>query len=781
MTGFWTGRTPAPARALNGRAMAAAFTVTVGLGVSALAGSAGPAAAQYLPAGDIQNAKAAAQAYATGRYEQGRALLQRIKDPAIRRMVAWYAYTRPGSRARFRDITGFIRQNPEWPWQKQLRRNAELAVRGSTSPADIIAFYAKEPPKYFAGQKLAYDRLMSAGRKAAAVDLIRRSWARSYHNRGQLAEFQARFGGHLRPEDHYAKLDNLLFIGAKRAVRALLRTLKMTPAQNAAIQTRLAMGLGRHYCGSSRRRAAPSYIRARLAQIPYSMKRGEAFTFDRARFFSCAGRIKEAYTAFATQPSNPRFPERWWRERSKLARDAIRIKAYKLAYNIILGHRQAGQKLHAHAEWFAGFIAFRLLKNPARAEQHFRGALASVESAWTRSKILYWHGRLKESLGQKKAAQAFYQRAARYGTTFYGQLAHGQVSGGEPPILRGKQARPTAASFWRDGLVKAMVVSQRLGLWRETWSLARMAMLHRAKTPAQHMYLVATLNRLTSAAKRRQMNVRVIKYAQYRGHPLIGDGYPTIRLPQANTAEPAFIYALIRQESEFNATVGSWAGARGYMQLMPATARREARNLKLRYRTSYLTRRPAYNLRIGTYHVEGLIKNLDGAYPMVLAAYNAGEHRVNQWIAWNGDPRQRGGPDWVTWIELITFDETRDYVKRVLEAHTVYRMLLEDKVDTRKLLSFWKPPEMDKEKACKLVAEARKAAGLDREDSLASSKQPLPAAGGRKTRGKGRAALLSGKVPNADLLIGVKKSEAKDPLALTLRPPKDNIAGAPEC
>ncbi len=755
---------------------AAGILLAAGLSTAAAA----PASAQYLAPGDIQNARAAVRAYGTGNYGDGRAAQSRIADPVVKKVVAWFAHTRLSSQSSFAEITRFIQDNPHWPWQKQLRRNAELAVRSRTDPSRIIAFYKGSPPHKFAGQKLAIDRLMSAGRKVAAVRLIRGAWGNRYLRPRQSAEFRSRYGAHLRPQDHYARLDYLLFAGHKKTARRLFGQVTLSAAMRDGIRARLQMNLGRHYCG--RRRGGYTAVTATLSRVPYKLRRGEGFSFDLMRFYSCAGRIGKAVEAMATQPSRPRFAARWWRERSKLARDAIKAKQYRIAYEIARGHRQFGQSLHGHAEWFAGFVAMQLLRNHKLADQHFRGALASVKSGWTRSKILYWHGRLKAAQGKSKEARTFFLVASKYATTFYGQLAHGLVLGGKPPLIRTKLGRPTGPAFWRDDIVKGMVVARRLGMWRESWSLARFIMLHRAKTAAQHMYAVATLNQLTSPAKRRQMNVRVIKYAQFKGHPLIGRGYPTIDLPAANTVEPALIYALIRQESEFQPAARSWAGARGYMQLMPSTARAEARSMKLRYRTQFLTRRPAYNLRLGTNHVARLLTALNGAYPMVLAAYNAGEHRVNQWVSWHGDPRKKGGPDWATWIELIKFDETRDYVKRVLESHTVYRLLLKDKIDTRRLTAYWRPQKVDRKGACEIVRLAKKR--RTRSTLVASGKAGKS---GKKSR-RGTTAMMTDYAFGRSLVINRRgKAPAKaakkraNPLALVDRRPHDNIAGAPDC
>ena len=226
----------------------------LGIVAASMAGGEPQASAQYLSQVDIQNARSAVRAYGIGDWSAGGAAQRRIADPVVRKVVAWFAHTRLGSQSDFAAITRFIQDNPHWPWQKQLRRNAELAVRTTTDPSRIIAFYKGSPPYNFAGQKLAIDRLLAAGRKAAAVNLIRSTWASRYLRPGQSAEFRTRYGAHLRPEDHYNRLDYLLFAGHKRTARALSRQVTLTPSQQAAVRARLQMNLGRHYCG--RRRGA---------------------------------------------------------------------------------------------------------------------------------------------------------------------------------------------------------------------------------------------------------------------------------------------------------------------------------------------------------------------------------------------------------------------------------------------------------------------------------------------------------------------------------------------
>ncbi|EHR73061.1 soluble lytic murein transglycosylase-like protein [Burkholderiales bacterium JOSHI_001] len=132
--------------------------------------------------------------------------------------------------------------------------------------------------------------------------------------------------------------------------------------------------------------------------------------------------------------------------------------------------------------------------------------------------------------------------------------------------------------------------------------------------------------------------------------------------------EPAFVYGLIRQESRFVSDARSGVGASGLMQVMPATARWTANKLGLPYSNGQITDRDT-NLRLGMGYMKLLLDDLAGSQAMASAAYNAGPNRPRRW---------RDGPvlEPAAWIENIPFNETRDYVKKVLSNASVYAALL---------------------------------------------------------------------------------------------------------
>ena len=115
------------------------------------------------------------------------------------------------------------------------------------------------------------------------------------------------------------------------------------------------------------------------------------------------------------------------------------------------------------------------------------------------------------------------------------------------------------------------------------------------------------------------------------------------------------------------------------MQILPRTAKKVAKNLKIKFSEKRLTSDPNYNMILGQAYLAKLIDEFEGSYVMALAGYNAGPGRAHRWARQNGSPRKKA-IDTIDWIEMIPFKETRNYVQRVLENLQVYRMKLNDTV-----------------------------------------------------------------------------------------------------
>jgi len=282
------------------------------------------------------------------------------------------------------------------------------------------------------------------------------------------------------------------------------------------------------------------------------------------------------------------------------------------------------------------------------------------------------------ALGSIAKAERLFAAAGQHFHTYYGQLARLALGEKGEPIRFRRPARPTRSDMERfvaRDVVRALPISRQAD-FGSFLSLFIYELARDLESPGE-MTLAAELARRIAPPN---VVVRFGKVALNRGFPVETYAYPTDipnfeMLAGAKPVERALMMALARQESEFNPEARSYAGARGLMQLMPATARMMARINGLGYQLSKLND-PVYNAKLGSAYMRRLLDRFDESYIMMLAGYNAGPGRVNEWIGLFGDPR-RPDVDPVDWVERIPFTQTRVYVHKIMESLQVYRALLQ--------------------------------------------------------------------------------------------------------
>ncbi len=296
------------------------------------------------------------------------------------------------------------------------------------------------------------------------------------------------------------------------------------------------------------------------------------------------------------------------------------------------------------------------------------------------SRGAYWLGRVAEAAGNVDAQKSWYTAAAHHARSYYGQLAAARLNpGASLPI--GQEPEPTADERQAFAQHEMVMVVRMLGD-NDAADYIRpfVSALSTANHTPEWKSLVA---RLARQSGRPDLSVRVAKRAARIGIDLPGSGYPSLTPPptpkRLKTPRPEipFVLAVIRQESAFWVKARSHANAQGLMQIIPPTAERVAKAMGMSYSRHRLTSDPDYNMTLGQAYLSTVLAEFDGSYLLALSAYNAGPARARRWIKENGDPRSKE-VDAIDWIEMIPFDETRNYVQRVLENLQVYRSRLAD-------------------------------------------------------------------------------------------------------
>lgn len=635
------------------RAMLLALCLAAGGGVAT-----GPARAE-IAAADAQIYRQAFAAAEAGRFAEARQIAARARQDLPAKVVRWIELTDPRTTATWRELTEFLDRNPDWPNLGAIRRNAE--ERMPDLPAkDVVAWFETYPALTTAGFVRQVDALMDLRQSDKAIALVRKRYVDGAFGAVEERDFRKRFNSVLRPEDHWARLDRLLWDGEEAAARRLM-PLVDKGRQNLAL-ARIALN------------KAAGGVDGALRRVPSNLLDDPGLQYERLRWRRMRDLDSGALEILAKPPKTLGRPDLWWQERHIMARRLIEKRSYRQAYQIVAGHGTREGLAFAQAEFLAGWLALRFLDRPADALRHFEALYNGVTSPISRGRGAYWAGRAAAAAGDKAKAATWYETALSHGGTYYGLLAADEL-GRQPGSLVRRPAAPTEAAlaeFNRSELPRLVRMLDRIeGSEPRLTTLFVRRMAADADTEGEYQLVGA----LVGGLNRPELGVLVSRQALQDGVLVFEAGFPLLEAKLPPRPEPALVHALIRQESNFSPTAVSSAGARGLMQLMPATAQALARRMGLRHTHEKLTAEPAYNVRLGTTYLQELIERFDGSYVLAVAAYNAGQGRVANWLKTIGDPRT-GAIDVIDWIELMPIYETRNYVQRVMENMHIYRARL---------------------------------------------------------------------------------------------------------
>ena len=583
-------------------------------------------------------------------WAEAQAIVSGIADPVARKVVLYMRLLAPGAATAW-EIADFMQRNPDWPDQIMLERRRQEAIAADPDDASVLA--QCDPGVSLAAAMLrCAEAMANAGRTADADRLARKAWVEAIDTARDEAAFPRRWDGIATEDDQWARFQRLAWLSDPSA--AARQSLRLTGQDRTAAEARLAA-----------KRDDPR-TEELAAALPPARRDDPGLVLDRARALRHSGQTADAAALLAHVP-DALNPSAFWAERNLLARALLRDGDAATAYGVAAAPAQTSGKQRLDADFLAGFIALRMLHDPVRAAVHFH-ALANSWAAITLARAHYWLARTDAAAGRDPRPE--YEQAAAWPTAFYGQLAI--LALGESPAARiGKLHDPV----WTRDAALAFTEHEvlRAAAWLIAWGEAKRA--RRFLVRMDELAPIAAERALTAAfATNAGMPDGAVFVARRMGRdgiPLPHLGWPAPYDP-ASPPDPAFSLGIMRQESSFDIAAVSPSGARGLMQLMPPTATAVAKELGVPAAVPRLTVNAGYNIQLGSAYLHDMLTRFDNCLPLATAAYNAGPHRVAQWLEQNGDPRT-GPIDMVDWIELIPSEETRNYVQRVSENVVMYR------------------------------------------------------------------------------------------------------------
>ena len=594
---------------------------------------------------------------------------KKARDKSIYNFIQWRHLLTKGNKASYYEYKAFIDANEDYPRIGRIKYLAEHKLSTDiVSPKKIINWFEISEPLSGFGKMILGESYILLGNKQKGISLVKEGWITAELNRSELKFYRKKFKKYLNSDDYVKRADYLAWNNKYWDLKRLLRYL---PKDYQLLYTARQLLMSKSYG-----------VDNAIAKVPTKFRNDAGLNYDRLKWRRKRGRVDSSLEILLKINNTKDYlvrPDKWWIEREIISRSLIYKKKFELAYKISSNHGLTEGPEYAAAEWMSGWIALSFLNDPLLAKDHFENFYNNVGYPISVSRGAYWLGKTYQKLGEKNLAVEWLQKAAGFLTTYYGQLAFMELNPDKtfelPKDL--EVSKDYKDYFFKKELVKTIYLLDELNNDKYTKHILR----HLANDNIDNGSEILAAQ-LATNIDRFDFAIQIAKIASYEKRFHNKFNYPIISTPKyingRKIPETAFILSIIRQESEFDLSANSHAGAKGLMQLMPYTAKVVAKQAKLPYSKSRLTKDAEYNINLGSHYIAGLILDYDGAYPFAVAAYNAGPKRVKYWKKINKNP-QKKQIDYINWIELIKFRETRNYVQRVLENYNVYRYILEQK------------------------------------------------------------------------------------------------------
>lgn len=601
---------------------------------------------------------------------------EHLKDAMVE-YVLWKKYTdlpQSSAESEFNNLLNFIQTHQYLPNINTLKRKAESMYLNQNIPYQFAKNYFSNIKPL--STKVAIKNLIAKVNEAE--DKNNKELSQEIENTfydynftgNELNDFLFNFSPYLN-ENIYAKKTEIL-LWDKKYTEAKLIMKNLDKKYNTL------------YSGIIKINQNPKYINNILRTIPNNLRNNDLLLYTRFVYEHKRKNYDDALKILLSKDNKSLRPDKWFVYQKYYARNLIKDKEYEDAYFLASDNNlKPGTEDYAESQWLSGWIALVFLNEPKNAYKHFYSMYDAVSYPVSKSRAAYWAGRSMESDNNIEEAVKWYDVASNYTLYFYGQLSlHAKNELLGIPSLISKNPLPEPPQFTKqeetnvlnNNVVKMAYLLAKYGNSKNDSYKLFLSAINSANSKGE----MSAIFEIAKSTNQEELIGKLAKQLTYKDVYFVDNLYPLLNIINLENPNSHLVHSIIKQESGFHISARSHVGATGFMQLMPQTAKSVARQMKLTYNLRELRTNPAYNILLGSYYINSLIKQFDGSQVLAIASYNAGPGAVNRWIRDYGDPRNMNDiKDIVNWMELISYAETRNYVQRIIENSIVYEYVLE--------------------------------------------------------------------------------------------------------
>jgi soluble lytic murein transglycosylase len=610
---------------------------------------------------------------------------QKVERPdfyeAVRDIILWNKFGGKidVKKTSFSDISRFVNDNPFYPNLIEIRRNAEKVAISNNIPYQSSEQYFNSNPATTPESKVyllqSKINFLSTSKEPEdkkekerqdVKNMISNIWTKENFSEEEEKNFLEKYRDQLSEVDHINRIERLLWENKNNDAKRLFAL--VSEDYRALFNAIITL------------QDSPKFIDPVVFSVPRKLRNNEGLVYRRILWYKSKDQQDNLIELMLELPKDSRFADKWWSLRRLYAREMIKQKKYKVAYELVSGHNLPKTSSDFwEAEWTAGWISLRFLDKPKEAYKHFDTLYKNVSQPVTLARAAYWLGMASQAMNNDYRAIEWYKEAAKYPIFFYGQLAihkHRSLDpiGAQDDIILPKDPDVTGRDIAKISESRAAQIAYLLAITGDKTNATKIFewLVNTAPTEGQ----IAVVMRIINEIGDRQLDARISRVAAKKNVFFIKDKFQIVK-EVSNDEYAPLVHAIIKQESGFAPTAVSQVGAIGFMQLMPTTAKLVAKDMGIKYDNKLLATDITYNVRLGSHYIKKLIDRFDGSEMLAIASYNAGPNATQRWINEFYDPRKEKDLDKVIdWIELITYSETRNYVQRIMENLIVYKYLM---------------------------------------------------------------------------------------------------------
>jgi soluble lytic murein transglycosylase len=590
---------------------------------------------------------------------------KKVKDKDFKKLVTWLYLKQSGNQATFNDYKNFIDKNSNYPRIGRLRYMAEhKIILENTTPKTVINWFDEKEPLSGTGKIKLGEAYLKIGEVELGTKLIKSGWTKADLSKRDVRYYRKKYKKILITQDHLKRADYLAW---DNQYWDLKRMLPYLPKKEKLLYNARFILMTNSYG-----------VDKAISDVPKELINDLGLQYNRLKWRTRRNRLDgslEILRKFHGEETLI-YPELWWKLRENITRDLIYAKKYSLAYEVSSNHHLEEGPEFADAEWISGWLALSFLNKRELAINHFKNFYKNVGYPISLARGAFWLGLAHEKNNNSDEAKKYFTEGSKFTNTYYGQLSFNKIKLGQDFKLSSEHrvSDDYEKEFNKNELIRHVKLLKEMDKTEFSKDILKHLALLNVEKGSE---ILAA--KLSTEVGRFDYAIQISKQASYEKRFINIFNYPVISIPSKINGKQMpsqeLLLAIIRQESEFDARANSHVGAQGLMQIMPGTAKLVARNLKTTYSKTLLKSDPTYNIKLGTYYFSSLLDDYDGVFPFAIGAYNAGPNRIKSWVKRYGDPN-KGEINFIDWIELIRFKETRNYVQRVIENINVYKYTL---------------------------------------------------------------------------------------------------------